>query len=226
MSCREVDDLTVCIDVDAARRHSPPYRYHFRCEPALHLPSPFYRMGEAMRILTDCSFLTNKQIRKIEERYGATYVFESQLKLRSEKWSDFSSAVFYTDDPHPEGSNWFAIWDNDGRFMISNAISAVEEPFFGALAENGDVIYSRHCRDFRESDDKTVFVDGGRDRLRHDLIHEVLKLKVLRDRVVVVPREHRRPGCEVPFTAELDWDINQPEFSYSGDPLPVGALSK
>ena len=94
-----------------------------------------------MRILTDCSFLSEKQIAKIGERYGARYVFETQLRLRSEKWSDFSSAVFYTEAPHPEGSNWFGIWNNGGRFMISNAISAVEEPFFGALAENGDVIY-------------------------------------------------------------------------------------
>jgi hypothetical protein len=35
-----------------------------------------------MRILTDCSFLSEKQIEKIEERYNAKYVFESQLKLR------------------------------------------------------------------------------------------------------------------------------------------------
>ena len=47
------------------------------------------------------------------------------------------------DIPHPEGSNWFGIWEGSDKFMISNAISAIEEPFFGALAENGDVIYSR-----------------------------------------------------------------------------------
>ncbi|CAJ0882427.1 hypothetical protein AMST5_03336 [freshwater sediment metagenome] len=161
-----------------------------------------------MRILTDCTSLSNKQIQKIEARYAAKYVFESQLKLRSEKWSSFSSAVFYTAEPHPEGSNWFGIWDNDGRLMISNAISAVEEPFFGALAENGDVIYSRHPSDYRESEDGTVFVDGGRARTRHDLIHDIVVLKVLKDRVVVVPKELKFPACEVPFTAELDWNIN------------------
>ena len=93
--------------------------------------------------------------------------------------------------------------------MISNAISAVEEPFFGAVAENGDVIYSRHPRDFRESEDKSFFVDGGRDRFRHDLEHEIVKLKVVKDKVVVLPRENKRATCEVPFTEELDWDINQ-----------------
>ncbi len=91
--------------------------------------------------------------------------------------------------------------------MISNAISAVEEHFFGALAENGDVIYSRYPLDLRESEDKTVFVDGGRARTRHDLVHEVVKLRVVRDKLVVVPRENKRAACEVPFTEELNWDI-------------------
>jgi hypothetical protein len=164
--------------------------------------------GKWGAILTGCSFLSNRQTAKIEQRFRAKYVFESQLKLRSDQWSDFSAAVFYTEEPHPEGSNWFGIWERDGRLMISNAISAVEEPFFGVLAENGDIIYSRHAHDLRESDDKTVFIDGGRSHCRHDLIHEVVKLKVVRDKVVVVPRE-KRAMCEVPFTQELDWDIDQ-----------------
>ncbi len=161
-----------------------------------------------MNILTDCSFLSNRQIGKITERYGATYVFESQLKLRSEKWSEFPAAVFYKEEAHPRGSNWFGIWNQSGRFMISNAISAVEEPFFGVVAENGDVIYSHHFNDFRESADQTVFIDGGRERPRHDLIHEVVKLRVIKDKVVVVPRENRIAVCEVPFTEELDWSMD------------------
>jgi hypothetical protein len=48
-----------------------------------------------MRILTDCSFLSEKQIEKIEEYYNAKYVFELQLKLRGGEWSDFSAAVFF-----------------------------------------------------------------------------------------------------------------------------------
>ncbi len=165
-------------------------------------------MGEAMNILAECSFLSDRQIEKIEARFSAKYVFESQLKLRSDKWGDFSSAVFYTAEPHPEGSHWFGIGDDAGRFMISNAISAVEEPFFGALAENGDVIYSRNPHDFRESVDKTVYIDGGRDRPRHDLIHEVVKLRVSAERVVPVPKENRIAFCDVLFTEELGWDID------------------
>ncbi len=174
--------------------------------PAESPQSPFRKK---LRIVTDCSFLSPDQIRKVEKRYNAKYVFESQLKLKSEQWSDFSAAVFYAEEPHPKGSNWFGIWNDGGRLMISNAISAVEEPFFGAVAENGDVIYSRHTHDLRESEDKTVFVDGGRSRFRHDLEHEIVKLRVVKDTVVLVPREPRIVVCEVPFTEELDWDLDQ-----------------
>jgi hypothetical protein len=178
-------------------------------KPAISL-HPFDKQpGKGVNILTDCSFLTNRQIAQIEARYRAKYVFESQLKLRSYRWSDFSAAVFYAEEPHPQGSNWFGIWRRDGRFMISNAISAVEQPFTGVLAENGDVIYSRSPRDLRESDDKTVFIDGGRDRCRYDLEHWVVKLKVIKDKVVVVSSENKRALCEVPFTEELDWDIDE-----------------
>lgn len=162
-----------------------------------------------MRVLTDCSFLSARQIRKIEEKHNAKYVFESQLKLRSNDWSDGSSAVFYTVTPHQDGSNWFGVWNNNGKYMISDAISAVEEPFFGALAENGDIIYSRHRHDFRESDDRTVFVDGGRGLTRHDLTHDVLKLKVSKDTVIVVPKENRTAVCEVPYTEEMGWDLTE-----------------
>ena len=68
--------------------------------------------------------------------------------------------------------------------MISNAISAVEQPFTGVLAENGDVIYSRSPRDLRESDDKTVFIDGERDRCRGPLEHWGGETK-----------GHQRQGC-------------------------------
>jgi hypothetical protein len=166
-------------------------------------------MGEEMRILTDCSFLSKKQIEKIEEKCNAKYVFETQLKLRSNNWSDFSAAVFYTEISHPEGSNWFGIWRNGEKYMISNAISAVEEPFVGILADNGDVIYSRHRNDRRESDDKSAFIAGGREHASYDMEHHLVKLIVSKDKVVVFPKENNKTWCEVPFTEELDLDINE-----------------
>jgi len=160
-----------------------------------------------MNILNDCSFLTAEQIKKVEDTYGAKFVFESQLKLRSEKWSDFSAAVFYTAIEHPEGSNWFGIWKRAGKYMISNAISAVDEPFFGIVADNADVIYSRHVNDCRESPDRSTFIAGGRDRLRYDMEHYVVKLRVYKDKLIIADDKNKRICCEVPYTEELSWDI-------------------
>ena len=52
------------------------------------------------------------------------------------------------------------------KLMICNAISAVEHPIWGVVAENGDVIYSRFRHDYRWSPDKSVMIDGGRDYTR------------------------------------------------------------
>ena len=93
--------------------------------------------------------------------------------------------------------------------MISNAISAVEEPFLGIVADSGDVIFSRHRRDNRESDDKSAFIAGGRDRASYDMEHHLVKLIVFKDKVVVFPKENKKTWCEVPYTEELDWDIAQ-----------------
>jgi hypothetical protein len=159
-----------------------------------------------MRILTDCSFLSEKQIENIERKYNAKYVFESQLKLKGGKWSDFSAAVFYTEVTRQDGSNWFGIWHNNGAYMISDAISAVEEPFFGILAGNGDVIYSRHSHDDHARDDDELFIGGGRDHTCHDLTHFVIKLSVYKDKVIVVSEEAEKTWCGVPYTEELDWN--------------------
>ena len=93
--------------------------------------------------------------------------------------------------------------------MISNAISAVEEPFFGILGRNGDVIYSRHPHDLRETDDKSGFISGGRGHAGHDMEHHVVKLIVSKDKVVIFPKETNKTWCEVPYTEELDWNIAQ-----------------
>lgn len=162
-----------------------------------------------MRILTDCSFFSKQQIEQIEGYYEANYVFESQLKLRNGDWSDFSAAVFYTEVPHPKGSNWFGIWRDGDKYMISDAISAVEEPFFGLLADNGDVVYSRHLHDDHVRNNGEFFIGGGRSKTSYDLTHHLVKLMVYKGKVVVAPKEGRKAWCDVPFTEEIEWDIGR-----------------
>lgn len=133
-----------------------------------------------MKILNECSFLGPKQIAIIEEKYNAKYVFESCIKNSNGGWVNFPVAIFYTEEAHPEGSNYFAFYERDGRFYISNGISATE-PFFGVLVED-EVIYSRYRHDFRERNG--IFVDGGRDYIRSSS-NKTVELKVEKNQLVV-----------------------------------------
>lgn len=112
-----------------------------------------------MKIHNECSFLDQDGIVYIEQKYNAKYVFESCLKGKN-GWLDFPAAIFYTDVPHPKGSNYFALYvDESDRFMITNGISAIE-PFSGIQIDE-NVYYSRYCHDYRDCG--PVAIDGGRD---------------------------------------------------------------
>jgi hypothetical protein len=116
-----------------------------------------------MRINKDCSFLNPEAIKLIEERYNAKYVFESPLKDKKGNWTDASFAIFFTEIPHPEGSNYFGIYHTEIGWMIADGISAVQDPF-EAVCIDEDIVYSRYRHDFRTHNG--IFVDGGKDYLR------------------------------------------------------------
>jgi len=140
-----------------------------------------------MKILTESTFLTDKGIEIIETKMNAKYVCESCLRNRDGGWANVPVAIFYTEIAHPEGSNYFGIYNNiDGRTTITNAISATE-PFSGLLIDN-EVVYSRYRHDFREH--HGVFIDGGRDYTRcgGDRISEakVVNICVVRDHLEII----------------------------------------
>lgn len=60
---------------------------------------------------------------------------------------------------------------------------------------------------FARAPTKQVFIDGGRDHCRHDLTHEIVKLRVFEDKVLVAPRESKRTVCEVSYTEEIDRNL-------------------
>jgi hypothetical protein len=93
--------------------------------------------------------------------------------------------------------------------MISDAISAAEEPFFGLLADDGDVVYSRHPQDDRMRDNGEFFIGGARSKTAYDLTHHVVTLMVCMDQVVLTPKEGKKAWCVVPFTEEIEWGITQ-----------------
>ena len=86
-----------------------------------------------MNILVDSDFLTKEQIKDIEDKYAAKYVFEACIKDAKGKWLNFPAAIFYADKAHPEGSNYFATFLLNGYPMIADGITAVENVMYTGL---------------------------------------------------------------------------------------------
>ena len=144
-----------------------------------------------MKIHNECTFLKSDGIAKVENMYKATFVMESCLKGKN-GWCNFPAAIFYTEEAHPEGSNYFALYEDQGtrltkntRFMITNGITAIE-PFEG-IQIGDDVYYSRYRHDYRECG--PVAIDGGRDYTK--LVGDInaakkVTLKVNKEKLEVV----------------------------------------
>ena len=132
-----------------------------------------------MKIMNGCSFMSDDTIELIEKKYDAKYVFETCIKNKSDHWYNFPVAIFYTEEKHPEGSNYFAIYKSCDGWMIADGITAIEE-FDGVKTSDG-VYYSRYRHDYRNI--PGGFVDGGRDYLRWSGDGEVVRIKVVRDRL-------------------------------------------
>ena len=137
-----------------------------------------------MNILNECTWLKPDGIAKVENMYNAKYVFESCLKTKNGGWCNFPVAIFYTEEAHPQGSNYFGLYCTDsGDFMITNGISATEP--FDALQVGDDIIYSRYRHDYREH--KGAMVDGGRDYFKRSADRGTpVKLQVVGDHLEIV----------------------------------------
>lgn len=141
-----------------------------------------------MKIHNECSFLKPKEIKSIEKLKNAKYVFESCLKSKDGSWLNFPVAIFYTEEAHPQGSNYFALYQDIGvigtHLMIANGISATTEEFAG-LQVGENVIYSRYRHDYRSLG--SGFIDGGRDYTRYNPeVGKLVALKVNKDKLEVV----------------------------------------
>lgn len=113
------------------------------------------------------SVIPADKISLVEDHYGAKFVLETCLKTKDGVWSEIVGSVFFTETPHPAGSNYFALFYNhDGSLRITNALSSISVEFQAAKAKNGELIYSRYRHDYVTSNDGSVFIDGGRDYLR------------------------------------------------------------
>ena len=108
--------------------------------------------------------LPDDLISDIEKKYKAKYIMDSCLKSESGNWLNFPAAFFYTEEKHPEGSNYFALYKLDGSTYITNGIRITEGEFNGFLFEDGELVHSRYRHDWFEH--RGAMVDGGRDYFR------------------------------------------------------------
>lgn len=141
-----------------------------------------------MKIHSEPITLKSDAIVILEEQYNGKYVFESCIKTKDGGWADQAFAIFYTEEPHPEGSNYFAIGRNsNGDLIITDGISATEE--FTGVLYNGEVYFSRYHHDFRQFNDG-LFVDGGRNYTRFGGVElndcKIVRIRVNKNRLEVV----------------------------------------
>ena len=141
------------------------------------------------KIYNECSFLSEKGIELVEKEYNAKYVFESCIKDTRGNWCDWPSAIFYTETPHPEGSNYFAIYfrglEEADTALIANGISAIQEDIYGIDTGDG-IIYSRYRHDYRVHNE--CMVDGGRDYFRSSGGKKSAVLRVVKDKLVHITK--------------------------------------
>lgn len=123
-----------------------------------------------------CNTLSTYGIKKIEKNYNAKFVFESCIKNKFGEWCNFPVAIFYTEEYHPKGSNYFAIFqDSSGNWIITDGISATEN--FKAVKFEDKVYFSRYRHDMNVFNGG--FIDGGRDYVRWSGSGELYRVRVV-----------------------------------------------
>lgn len=124
-----------------------------------------------MKLLNEPVMFLAENIEKIEQLRAAKYVCDTSHK-------DIAVSVFYGRDTHPvSGSRYFALYRNQNNsLMITDGAFIEGQEIVGVVAENGDVIFSRHRHDYRSSPDGSVFIDGGRDYTRTNTSNQVTLL--------------------------------------------------
>lgn len=119
-----------------------------------------------MKICNDPVLFSRENIDKICNLKNAKYVCDTTLKNGAD------CAIFYADIPHPDSnSRYFGLYNHPitGVLYICNASEIEDISISAVIADNGDIVYSRYRHDFRYSDDKSVWIDGGREYVRSGL---------------------------------------------------------
>ena len=130
-------------------------------------------------------------ISKWEKHYNVKFVCETVIRDKRGNWLDQSSLLFYSEEPHPEGSNYMAVTHmplgyEDWQTVITNGHTATEGSFEG-LIDGDEVYYSRFRHDYRTTP-SGMFIDGGRDYTRSSVSDpdKYVTLKIIGDKLEIV----------------------------------------
>lgn len=141
---------------------------------------------------TSAAGFDENQIKYIEDHFNAHFIGDFCLKNKDGSWANLPFAVFYQPNPpadRPDCTKYFAMYWKGTDLMITDGSSAFSEPIAGITAKNGEIIYSRYRWDYRQSEDGSVWIDGGRDYIRSglntDCLSSIVQLVIKEDRLVV-----------------------------------------
>ena len=113
-----------------------------------------------MKINSQPYSFNQKQVKAIEKKYKAKYVFETELGQGGP-----IGMVFWQAEPPNGYSNWFAIYKMyNGNVMITAADEYVKDPITAVQVGEDEWIYSHHVHHFCEQGG--IAIDGGRGYTR------------------------------------------------------------
>jgi len=148
-----------------------------------------------LKPITTPELFCTHDIRKIERRMNLRYICEAPIRNKMGEWWNHLTAIFYSDEAHPDGSNYAAVYFNPSfsltEFFISDGISATEGYLYGKETDEG-VLYSRYrhdCRSVSNKDGSETMVDGGRDYFKSRGPGGVVRLAISGDRLRVVDQD-------------------------------------
>lgn len=148
-----------------------------------HNIAPDYYIKDEKRVSRYWGF----NIDKVEELKNAKFVCEVAVRLKNGGWSESPVAIFWQETPpDPTYSNYFGLLMQGDTLYITSGQSAVEDGLTAIVASNGDLVYSAYRHDFRYSPDQSVWIDGGRDYVRHGGAPDgFVILKFVKDKLVI-----------------------------------------
>ena len=123
-----------------------------------------------MKLINANHQFTAEQIAKVNVEKKAKWVVDIEHKGKM-------MSVFYQAEPHEDFSHYFALfwsWDYldpkhgpaNTRLMITGGAWIEDTDITGIEADNGDVIFSHYRHHYHESEDGSVFIDGGTEYTR------------------------------------------------------------